>query len=558
MKRSAELCRVANGLFAAGSAVDSLRFHRGLDRIPAVQTRRLLATLHRNRDTVFGRRHGFAAITGVQAYQDRVPVTDYEAFRPYVDRIADGEQGVLTREPVLLLEPTGGTSGGSKWIPYTRSLKHEFQGAVRTWILDLYRRFPGIRAARSYWSVSPVTAGTKTTRGGIPVGFEDDAEYAGRLGALLKRVFAVPPAVKRIRSMTNFGYATAFHLLRAGDLGLISVWNPTFLLLLLDRIRRAVEPLARDLFDGRLRLPEPAGETFPPETRLSPSPGRARALERAFSGECPDRYRTLWPRLCLISCWADGLAGEHARAVRELFPGVAVQPKGLLSTECVASFPLEAAGGSVVAYPCHFFEFLPEGGGPPQPVHRLDLGEVYTLVVTTGGGLYRYNTKDRVRVTHRWRGLPVIRFEGRAHLSDLVGEKLEEGHVRSVLTRLLASHGTRPRFLLLAPERTSAGGYYTLFIEPEEPLSPSREEAILEALDQGLGENFHYRYARELGQLERPRMVVIEENTGRESYMRRCAASGQRLGDIKPVLLDHRTGWREAFTPAKRTQSHGW
>ena len=547
--------RVANGLLAAGSAEDSLRFHRGLGRIPAIQSRRLLDTLHRNRDTVFGRRYGFAGIPCIEAYQERVPVADYEAFRPYVERIADGEPRVLTRERVLLLEPTGGTGGGSKWIPYTRSLKREFQTAVRAWIFDLYRRFPGLLSTRSYWSVTPVTARERTTRGGVPVGFEDDADYAGSLlGRLLKRVFAVPGEVKHIRSIDNFRYASAFYLLRAGDLGLVSVWNPTFLLLLLDRIRLSVEPLARDLFDGRLRLPEPAEESFSAETRLSPSPDRARALEHAFSGGARARYRDLWPELALISCWADGLAGEHARTVREMFPGVAVQPKGLLSTECVASFPLAAAGGSVAAYPCHFFEFLPESGDRPKLLHRLDAGEAYTLVVTTGGGLYRYNMQDRVRVTGHWRGLPVIRFEGRTHLSDLVGEKLDEGHVESVLTRVLASHGTRFRFLLFAPERTPTGGYYTLFMEPEEPLPSSRERVILESVDQGLGTNFHYRYARELGQLERPRMRVLQENTGRESYLRQCVASGQRLGDIKPVLLDRRTGWTEAFAQAERAR----
>jgi len=544
--------RFANSLFAAGSAADALRFRRGLKEVPALQTRKLLSTLQRNQDTVFGQKHGFGRIRSLEAYQSQVPVADYEAFRPYVERIADGEKRVLTREEVLLLEPTGGTSSGSKWIPYTRSLKQEFQAAVRTWIFDVFLHFPRLLSSRSYWSVTPVTGERQTKKSGIPVGFEDDSEYAGPLGKVLQKGFAVPPDVKNVRNIHNFRYITAYYLLRAGDLGLLSVWNPTFLLLLLDEIQHRVEPLARDLFDGTLRLPEPDEDRFSTR-RVRPARGRARVLQSAFRKEEKYRYRDIWPGLRLISCWADGLSREHANTIRKTFPGVTVQPKGLLATECVASFPLEAAGGSVPACASHFFEFLPEAGGPPQPLHRLDEGADYTLVVTTGGGLYRYNMRDRIRVTHRWRGLPVIRFQGRIQLCDLVGEKLEEQHVQSVLDRVLASRETRPRFLLFAPELTPAGGFYTLFIEPDTPVPPAHQEAMLEEIDAGLRENFHYGYARDLGQLESPRMLALRKDTGQETYIRRCVDSGQRLGDIKQTLLDRRTGWTAVFKKVQTT-----
>ncbi len=538
--------RVLNGMFAAGSLPDSIRFHRGLNHVPSLQTRKLLAYLRTNRDTVFGREHRFSEIRSVEAYQDRVPIAGYEAFRPYIERIAAGEKRVLTREEVRLLEPTGGSSSGSKYIPYTRSLQREFQSAIHTWILDLYRQFGELLASRSYWSVTPVTGEKKTTQAGIPVGFEDDSDYAGLLGKALKRVFPVPPEVKALRDMDNFRYVTAFYLLRARDLGLISVWNPTFLILLMEQIEQRHEQLTRDLFDGTLRLPSPLADCFP-ASALNPAPERARELETAFGKYTSGGYGALWPDLRLISCWADGASLSHAQKITEMFPGVAVQPKGLLATECLVSFPMADAGGSVIAYPAHFFEFLPDDGSRPRPVHRLDTGALYTVLVTTGGGLYRYNLEDRIEVTGSWRGLPVIRFHGRRHVSDLVGEKLEERHVQSVVEHVLAGHGLHTDFILFAPETTPEGGFYTLFIQTPDPLPPPLQQAVLETIDAGLNDNFHYRYARRLGQLTPPAMHVLKRKTGQKTYLRRCMEAGQRLGDIKQTVLDSRTGWKTFF-----------
>jgi hypothetical protein len=80
-----------------------------------------------NADTDYGRTYGFSAIRGVEDYQRAVPVTSYEDYLPYIESISRGKQHVLTREPVLLFEPSSGTSSASKFIPYTKSLKAEFQ-----------------------------------------------------------------------------------------------------------------------------------------------------------------------------------------------------------------------------------------------------------------------------------------------------------------------------------------------------------------------------------------------------------------------------------------------
>ena len=70
---------------------------------PAATTYRRYANcpLDRHRST--------AAIRSVGDFQRQVPLRTYDEHQPYIARIAAGETNVLTREPVLMFEPTSGT-----------------------------------------------------------------------------------------------------------------------------------------------------------------------------------------------------------------------------------------------------------------------------------------------------------------------------------------------------------------------------------------------------------------------------------------------------------------
>src|SRR5688572_9028586 len=131
------------------------RFMAALNDPRAAQERILFRYLLDNADTAFGRRHGFTLIRSVADYQARVPLSTYDDFAPYVDRIRAGEAGVLTREPVRRLVPSSGSTRAEKLIPYTDTLAREFRRGIGPWVFDLYRRDPKLLGGRAYWSVSP-------------------------------------------------------------------------------------------------------------------------------------------------------------------------------------------------------------------------------------------------------------------------------------------------------------------------------------------------------------------------------------------------------------------
>jgi hypothetical protein len=365
----------------------------------------------------------------------------------------------------------------------------------------------------------------RRTPGGVPVGFDDEAAYLGPLARVVRATLAVPAEVRRTDDVETFRLVTLGHLVRRPDLALVSVWHPSFLTLLLEHLPAWGDRLAAGVPDAR----------------------RAAVVREACRAATPgERHARLWPRLRLVSCWTDGAAAPYARQLADALPGVRVQGKGLLATEGVVSIPLAGQPGATLAVRSHFFEFLPEAGGPPRLAHELEVSGRYEVVLTTGGGLYRYRLGDVVEVVGHAAGCPRLRFVGRAGaVSDRFGEKLHETQVREALDGLLARHGVAARFAMLAPEGNGVPGVYTLFIEapgcPDEAL-----RRLAAGLEARLAESFHYRYCRDLGQLA-PVAVFRVDAGGAEAFLARQGERGQRLGAVKPVALSREGGWAGVF-----------
>lgn len=70
--------------------------------------------------TAFGRDHGITATTTYEQFKKQVPVRDYEALRPYLERVVAGEENVTWKGKPLYLSKTSGTTSGVKYIPISK------------------------------------------------------------------------------------------------------------------------------------------------------------------------------------------------------------------------------------------------------------------------------------------------------------------------------------------------------------------------------------------------------------------------------------------------------
>jgi hypothetical protein len=540
---------IANHLHLTAAAPSYVRFRHAL-RDPGVAQRRLLRSiLQRNAHTAFGRTHRFSGIADATAYRARVPARDYDGFAPWIDRVLDGRAGVLTDGPVRFVEPSGGSSGASKLVPYTSALLDEFSSATMPWIFDLLHGRRRLRGGCAYWAITPPGRRPSCTAGGVPIGMEHDRDYFPPLvRAMLDRTLAVPTALVRSPDVATCRYLTLRALLARPDLVLISVWSPSFLTLLAEGLDEHFPALLHDLATGdSRRLPDALRREL--ASALPAHPARAAALRRRFGRRPPEDLGLIWERLALVSCWTDGHARRALDGMRRRFPHVEVQGKGLLATEGVVSVPLFEAEGAVAAVTSHFLEFLPIDGRAVDEeraliVDELEQGRSYEVLLTTSGGLYRYRLRDVVHVDRFFERTPVLSFRGRSdHGCDLAGEKLTPALVERVLGEASALTGVRPAFAMLAPACGEPPSY-ALYVDATEDAAALLAGAVEGRLRTG----HHYALCRELGQLGPVRGVSVPDAERR--YERVRTRRGQRAGAVKPPVLEPELGWERHFAHA--------
>ena len=417
----------------------------------------------------------------------RLPIVSYEDIQSHIDPTT--HRSPLSPERILFYEPTSGSSGPIKQIPYTRSLRRAFNHLFCIWAHDLIAHGPTFSTGKLYFSISPTFS--KTT-----AGTTDDSDYLDPwLRHLLSPFLVISPSAK---TPTDFKENLARTLLKAEDLEIISIWSPSFLTVQLDYIQKHQQHLYESL-KGQL------------------SQARSHYLLQPQIS-----WHALWPHLKLISCWDSALAADSAHSLRSRFPNTLIQGKGLLATEAPLTLPLIQAKGHVPLLDQIYFEFE-DDQQQRRELHQLEIGQTYELIISQTGGLYRYRMSDRVQVTHRFRQTPCLKFIGRGPtISDLVGEKLNVQFV----TRQLANLNLQVTFQSLVPVRQPQPHYALLLDRINCPANTLAQE-----LESALRQSFHYQLARQLDQLA-PAKVIVCNNIA-EQLAAQKSQQGQRWGDIK-------------------------
>ncbi len=488
----------------------------------------LASIMARHAGSDFGRRHGFAGIDGMHAFQRAVPLRDPQLHADDIEAMADGDTRRLVDEPLLGFETTGGSSGAARLIPLTASGLAALQQGLYAWIDDLCTARPAVTAGSSYWSISPVARTRAATRGGLPIGLGSDAAYFGAAAPALASVLAVPPGVAAITAVDGWRMLTLQILLGDASLSLVSVWSPTFWLELCRHAALHRDELVRAIADGRWAVVV-AAELRDALPIPKADPTRARVLACALSATRPD-WTAIWPRLSLISCWADASSRPWAVQLGTAFPAVEVQGKGLLATEGMVSVALSDGGDPVAAITSSVLEFE-DDEGRALACDQVQSGSEYAVVMTTSAGLYRYRLGDRVLITGWWHGAPRLRLLGRGNdCSDLCGEKLTEAFVLACCAAL----GLRPGIAAQLLPRQLPAPHYRLLLDSQ-ALDADAAHTLANRLDQALCANPQYAYARALGQLGAVAAHRVELLAARMQAL--SLARGQGLGDAKPAVL---------------------
>jgi hypothetical protein len=165
------------------------------------------------------------------------------------------------------------------------------------------------------------------------------------------------------------------------------------------------------------------------------SRGSIQRMQQIAASSEPLPIRDLFPGLQGYACWNGGYVGPFIEDIRQYLPSNAYKhfPMYSMSTETIETIP--GHNGFHPIAPGVFYEFIEEGKEdlPSNLLRAKNLipGKTYSMVISDGYGLKRYQTEDLFKCAGMVAGMPDLRFVRRRNLSySFTGEKLTAEQLR--------------------------------------------------------------------------------------------------------------------------------
>ena len=456
---------------------------KGLDRTRKcpfeVQMKVFTTLLKGGKDTAFGLEHGFSKIGSVRDFQRQVPVRDYDALYPYIERLRSGEDYVLWNETTRFFAKSSGTSSGkSKFIPITRTnLWGCHYGGMQRMLANYVQHYPDSR----------IYSGKALTLGGSVEPDLGGRSFSGDLSAILLR--NSPALVEFLRI-------------------------PDRKTAMMHDFHEKVEAICRHY--SKANVTNFAGV---PSWNLI-------MLRRVMEYNNASWLTDVWPHLELFM--HGGISFEPYRVQYD-----AIIPHGSVryfenynASEGYFAFQDDPEDKSMLLTLDNgvFYEFatLKElsdamTNGDPVPTHTVDevqTGVPYAVIISTTAGLWRYLIGDVVTFTsltpHK------IMISGRTQLFiNAFGEELMIGNANTALAAACKTHHATVSDFTVAPifmEGKSKGAHQWV-VEFEN--APESVEAFADTLDEAICAcNSDYEAKRtHTMTMERPHLTVVPKGT---------------------------------------------
>lgn len=431
--------------------------------------------------TDFGTDHAFKDVDQYAAFKQAVPLRDYEAFKPYIEKIKSGRHNVLWKGQPIYFAKTSGTTSGIKYIPITKESIPNHINTARNALL-LYMAETGNTAFADGKLIFLSGSPELERIGGIPT---------GRLSGIVNHHI---PKYLRSNQLPHYetncieDWETKLDAIVAETINqnmtLIS-GIPPWVQMYFDRLQQKSGKKIKDLFPNFSVLVHGGVNFEPYKAKLFDSIGKKIDAIETFP------------------------ASEGFFAFQD-----SQQHEGLL---------LNTDSGI-------FYEFVPAAEifneTPTRlSLHEVKTGENYALVISNNAGLWSYNIGDTVKFlsTHPYR----IMVTGRTkHFISAFGEHVIGEEVEQSLLKAAEEEGLRITEFTVAPmiEQGKGKSYHEWFIEFEQ--EPYNLSAFAEKVNNHLRQRNIYYDDLMRGNILQPLKINVVRKNGFIDYMKSIGKLG--------------------------------
>ncbi|PZD79119.1 GH3 auxin-responsive promoter family protein [Mesonia sp. K7] len=433
------------------------------------------------KDTEFGKDHHFREIKTPQDFVKKVPLRDYEALKPYIEKVVAGEENILWKGKPLYLAKTSGTTSGAKYIPITKeSMPSHIKGA-RNAILNYISE----------------TGKTKFVNGkmiflqGSPELEEKNGIKVGRLSGIVAHF--VPAYLQSNR-------------LPSWETNCIEDWETK-----VDKVIEETLPENMSVFSGIPSWLQMYFERIVQKEKKKISQIFPNFDLLIYGGVNYEPYREKF----------NELIGKKIDSI-ELFPA---------SEGFFAYQDQQHQKGMLLRLDAGiFYEFIKADEFFEENPTSYTIGEIekevnYVMIISTNAGLWRYNLGDTVKFTSI-KPYRVIVSGRIKHFTSAFGEHVIASEVEKAMAEASEKHGIQINEFTVAPETNPKEGlpYHEWLIEFSSEEGDF--EAFAQSLDKSMQKQNSYYFDLIDGKILRPLVITKIAKQGFQNYMKSIGKLG--------------------------------
>ena len=492
----------------------------------------LMEMIRANKDTEFGKAHHFEDIKTIEDYRNSVPLSDWDDYAPYAERLGKGEENILFPGKPTFFYRTSGTTASYKYIPESQREVKARQAISRARNTEIFLMCSKAVTNKIFAFFNK--SSFDTSEGGIQRG-----TASGRTSELtspeLVSHMTYPPQVVNEFEGEELMYMMLRTSIKCGDVSALLGNNALMMRNLVEYGQAHAEELIADIRDGGCKYEMSDGLKELLKDTLAADPARADELDALYKeGHFTPRY--YWPKLMAAGFWLGGSVGVYVDTVRPLLPETTKYiDVGYGASETKINIPTkpETPAGALAVF-CSFFEFIPEGGGEPLLAHELEDGKNYEIILTTNSGLYRYRLKDLVHVEGFTGNTPNIYFLTKlTDVANIAQEKIPGSMLLDAIRNVAKEDGNICQMAQVYPDAESAS--YVICIETEN--EPEDIAAFEKTMDEGLRRQLT-QYDIYRGKLLNPCRVILMKKGWSDYLLKKYAKGNATVAQVKvPVVI---------------------
>ncbi len=547
-------------------------FHKASKKTLKIQKKILKNILNSNHKSTLGENYNFSHIKTISGFLAKVPLANYDEYQTYIHLTSQAKKMIIAEENTLALTGTPGINGKNHYIPLNESLSREKYITLSAWFYYVLSQFKGTKKGSYYFYQAPFfLTRNDDINSKIPVRPENNLDhFPASFKKFINTFQSVPDVVRIIHDPFIFRYVSLIFLLKDSHISLMSISHPAFLIQLFVLLKQEFTNIIEDISQGQIndRLQVDARVKTKILNYLTPDQDRADALRNIFreynqsEKNISTVYQKIWPKLRLITCQSEGLIKTYQQYLQTLLPDITIQDQGLFTPEGTLSIPVRKQKGQRLAVASHFFEFIDidnvnkqysSGKLTTLLAHELREKEFYKILLTNGGGLYRYELPYIVRVVKDGEKCPLIEYICHNHCcANIQGEKLYELDILRIIHNVFRQKGIKPCFYLIAPEKNKKNqDFYVLFLQfnKQQNLIDKKLVSIMELIEKQLLNHNNYAQCRGRNQLGPLGIFLINPNTQPvKNLLKTFQTDKQVFGHIIPSVFHNTFGLSKIFS----------